>query len=485
MLYLVLLLGLVLWSRFAEALTWDFDDGTTQGWAAKQAGAAGGSSEVNLFPGQVTDGVWTIDVSPSVAGEEHPSPSVQLISSTIGYDSGLFDRIRVRLRTVHHRPTVGSFWLAWTNEHNRTAPGRDPADLFGNRFWLVGQAGFIYTTEWQEVEFTLPESDGEVAPNDREVWEGLLRDIRLGFSLDWGESDMPRSASEVVGWLEIDWIELTGVEELLAGELAPPLVAYFRFEGAGLFAPPVFSPIMPGLGRSSVRGGRSTAGLTDLDADGDLDLFSTWRRVHFELAHPLVTGWVMALNDGSGAFETVHIEQKSGEGIDYLHIGDLTGDGQDEIATGEEWEITVWSIEPELQMEVLTQIQGRWLVDLVDRDGDGRVELFTADLRVKEARALEVWEVEQGAWTVTPLAVAETYFPLRMDDFTSDGQLDVLWSPRSWVGRWLVAGLGDAPEAGEVVFESAADTTRILSYLLMLRSRAFTLVYSKVWTNTS
>ena len=75
----------------------------------------------------------------------------------------------------------------------------------------------------------------------------------MSFSLDWGERGVLRSADEVVGWLEIDWIELTGVEELLVGELAPPSVEYFRFEGVGLFAPPVFSPIIPGLGRSSVR----------------------------------------------------------------------------------------------------------------------------------------------------------------------------------------------------------------------------------------
>ena len=50
----------------------------------------------------------------------------------------------------------------------------------------------------------------------------------------------PGQRTEVVGWLEIDWIELTGVEELLEGELAPPLVEYFHFEGVGLFAPPVF-----------------------------------------------------------------------------------------------------------------------------------------------------------------------------------------------------------------------------------------------------
>ena len=47
-------------------------------------------------------------------------------------------------------------------------------------------------------------------------------------------------------------------------------------------------------------------------------------------------------------------------------------------------------------MEVLTQIKGQWLVDLVDWDGDGRVELFTRDFAVEEERALEVWEVDQG-----------------------------------------------------------------------------------------
>ena len=120
-----------------------------------------------------------------------------------------------------------------------------------------------------------------------------------------------RPADELVGWFEIDWIELTGVEELLAGELAPPSVAYFRFEGAGLFAPPVFSPIMPELGHPL----GSSGVLTDLDGDGDLDLFSTWYEVHFELADPFVNSWVMALNDGRGGFETVHIEKKIGEEI--------------------------------------------------------------------------------------------------------------------------------------------------------------------------
>ena len=437
MLHLVLLLGLALWSSLAEAIRWDFDDGTTQGWAAKQAGAAGGSFEFNLFPGEVTDGVWTIDVSPSVAGEEHPSPSVQLISSPIGYDSGLFDRVRVRFRTVHHRPTVGSFWLSWTNEHNRTDPGRDPVRGSINRFSLHGHGGFVYTTEWQEVALTLPESDGEVYPGDREVWEGLLRDIRLNFSLDWGERDVPRSASEVVGWLEIDWIELTGVEELLEGELAPPLVEYFRFEGAGLFAPPVFSPLAPGLGGPGF--------LMDLDGDGDLDLFS----VRHDREFPFSGGWVMALNEGRGVFETV----RTGElGLmTNMRSGDLTGDGTDEIVLANLYTavIAVWSIEPGLQIEVLTQLSDRQLVGLMDWDGDGAVELFSY-YPVAGGSALEVWEVEAGEWTATPLVVAEDHAPDRIGDFTGDGGLEVLWeSLLDGDNTWIVTALEAAPGAGE------------------------------------
>ena len=465
MLRFAIIAGVVLWNSFAEAMTWDFDDGTTQGWAAKTGNGWGGTFEFNLFPGVVEDGVWTIDVSPSMDGDPLPSPSVQVVSPTIDYDSGLFDRVRARVRTIHHGPTVGSFSLTWTNEHNRTSPGLDPEQRGRGRFFLIGQSGFAYTTEWQEVELTLPEADGEIAPDDREVWEGVLQDIRLSFHLDWGEMGVSRPVDELVRWLEIDWIELTGEEELLLGELAPPSVEYFHFEGAGLFAPPVFSPIISESERSFL-GGSRTAALTDLDGDGDLDLFSTWENFHSP--PPFVNIWVMALNDGRGAFETVHIEKRIGEGIDYLHVGDLTGDGQDEITTRKDWEITVWSIGPDLQMEVLTQIEGRGLVDMVDWDGDGRVELFTTDFTVEEARALEVWEVEQGMWTTTQLAVTENYFPSRIGDFTGDGQLDMLWVPRGRVGRWLVAGLGDAPEAGEVVFESEADMAGILSSLLQV-----------------
>ena len=176
----------VLWSSFAEAMTWDFEDGTTQGWAAKTGNGWGGTFEANLFPGVVADGVWTIDVSPSMAGDALPSPSVQVISPTIDYDSGLFDRVRARVRTIHHSPTVGSFSLTWTNEHNRTSPGLDPEQRGRGRFFLIGQSGFAYTTEWQEVEFTLPEADGVDRTGRQGGLGGALTRYSAEFSLGLG-----------------------------------------------------------------------------------------------------------------------------------------------------------------------------------------------------------------------------------------------------------------------------------------------------------
>ena len=365
----------VLWSSLAEAVKWDFDDGTTQGWAAKTATAWGGSSEFHLFPGEVEDSVWRVDVSPAVAGKRDFSPNVALISSTIGYDSHLFDRVRVRFRTAHHRPTASLVWFAWTNEHNLAAPGLDPERPSKSRFTIRSTDGSAYTTtEWKEAEFTL-------SGRDEIVWAGLLRDIRLAFFFARNEVAELQSVDELVGHLEIDWIELTGPEERSQGELAPPPVAYFHFDRPGLFVPPVFYPVTPGLGH--IWGGV----LTDLDGDGDLDLFSA-RHAPYEGDPPAgwrpSWAWVMALNDGRGAFEFARLKYSQDMGPWQPFAYDVDGDGQDEIVIGKRDEIEVWSIGPDLQEEVLTMSPNDLdLLDLVERlwdipggdfDGDGQWE---------------------------------------------------------------------------------------------------------------
>ncbi len=411
----------VLWSGLAEAVKWDFEDGTTQGWAAKTGIGWGPSVDFKLYPGEVVDGVWKIDIS--------SSGSVEVISSFIGYDSHLFDRVQVRFRTVHHSPTVGGFGLYWTNKHNRVTPG--PANDGYIGFSLHGQSGFVYTTEWQEVDIALPASDDET----EKIWDGMLQDIRVRFVVG--------GPADGVEFFEIDWIELTGVEERLQGELPPPYVDYFRFEGTGRFAPPVFHPITPGLGDWVGFYDRRFGVLTDLDADGDLDLFSSWIKGIF---NPSVS-WVMALNDGTGAFKTVRSEELE-PGLWGMFVGDMTGDGQDEIALSMYSSFAVWSIGLDFEIEEHTQVKGT-LIGMEDADDDGDVELFAGRRSADDEIFLEVWDVENGVWTASQVkASTEYHWSSRVGDFTGNGTLDALWTPRISGGKntLLVAPLGDAPD---------------------------------------
>ena len=443
MLKLAVVMWIGLWPGLAEAIVWEFDDGTTQGWVAKEIHTWGGPREFSLFPGVVEDGVWKIDVSSSVTGD-WSSPSVELISPTIGHDSRLFDEIWVRFRTVHHSPTVGYFWLTWTNEHNLISPGEDPDNRSKSRFGLSGQTDFVYTTEWQEIEFSF-------IGQDEVMWEGLLRDIRLNFILDRNEDD-------VVGEIEIDWIELSGVGEFLQGELPPPHVEYFRFDRAGFFAPPVFYPIAPGVGGYGERAGI----LTDLDGDGDADLFASWDSVWDSVIEE--SGWTMALNDGEGTFEAVLTEEVGHPGTIEMLAGDLTDDGKDEIVMYRLAKVTqdergnrritavieVWSIESDLQLEMLTEIDDRWLRDMADWDGDGDVELFVGHTTL-EGSTLDVWDIENGMWTASEVAAAENHAPAQIGDFTGDGMLEVLWSPIAGrVNTRIVGALGDEFQRGEI-----------------------------------
>ena len=475
MLKFAAVVGLVLWSSLVGAIRWEFDDGTTQGWTAKEAhvwSGRGGTREFHQFPGMIDEGVWRIRVDPGVANSFRPSqPSVEVISSTIGYDSSLFDRVRIRCRTVHDRPTEGRFSMIWDNDS-----GHDFFSLFGDRKVPIQQV--VYTTEWQEVEISLEDQYG---------WEGLLRNLRFSFMLGY---DLD---TEVVEAFEIDWIELTGVEELLQGELPPPYTEYFRFAGTGLFAPPVFYPIAPGIGEAG--GGQSTYlgrgrgnMLTDLDGDGDLDLFGLWEMKTLNKYGPpqKKEGWLMALNDGRGALERGPVieEVAAAEEAEGSAIGgevaivsrgvvlevlgaDLTGDGQAEIAisrSNREPRTEVWSIGPDLQVEVLTQIDSR-VHSAADWDGDGRVELFVGgttykgtldDVRNNTAEyssTLVVWEVEQGRWTSAEVAYSEKYVPQHIGDFTGNGVFEVFWSPiRNLARGWIVSPLDEglqnsAPEA--------------------------------------
>lgn len=434
-------IGAMLWSCPAAAVTWNFDGETTQGWAAKKDASSGGRHGFHLLSGEVEDGVWAIEAFRS---DDH-NPSVQVISPTIGYDSHLFDRMRIRFRTVHHSPSLGFFNFKWTNEHNLILPGYDPEWPTKRRFLISGSRNFVFTTEWQEVEIS-------IADQDEIIWDGALWDLRLSFYLDQGEINVPRLTEEKVGRLEIDWIELTGVEEILQGELPPPQAEYFHFEGTGRFAPPVFHPIAPGLGSSLVTEDTRAGVLTDLDGDGDLDLFATWD--YYPPKELAIAGWVMAFNDGTGVLEPVLTERTSRR---YLNVqtGDLTGDGINEILLVIAGKPAVWSMGPNSQIEVLAEMNDRVFVDLADWDGDGDVELFATD---DSFMYLEVWDVADGVWTAAELAaLPEKHRPSQVSDLTGDGELDMLWGPIfGKADTWVMSRLsGEFTEDSLLAFDIA------------------------------
>ena len=459
MLPIFLCAWIVLLSDPAAAIRWDFDDGTTQGWGAKKPIRSGGEHQFYPLSGEVEAGVWRINAFRTDGLSE---AGVELISPTIGYESYLFDRVRVRFRSVHHSPTVGALFLRWTNELNLMYPGNDP--LVGQGRFSLGANSFygelVYTTEWQEFEFSLVAMEKNYHEH-YPLWEGMLDDIRLTFGLEsMTESMTDRLASTKVSDLEVDWIELTGVEEMLQGELPRPPVFDVGFAGLGVFAPPAFYPIVPRLGRFRILGDSQEGVLIDLDGDGDLDLFS------FFSGDP--KGWVIARNNGAGAFETVRVEELR-RLTPHLRVraGDVTGDGRDEIVMSIEtnWDLGVWSIREEFQLEALVQRPNRRLVDIADWDGDGQVEVFAQPVDTDDS-FLEVWDLANGVWTFSEWEVPDpasgVSWAHQIGDFTDDGVLNVLWGPgpEALFRRELfeqaisfsVAVLGADPEQG-LLFE--------------------------------
>ena len=97
------------------ALTWDFDDGTTWGWTARESALGTDMGSLSTVYSEVADGVWRIAPVPGAQ-----RPAIQLRSPWIGEDSALFDRVTLRLRIIHDRPTEGRLLMEWFNTELQT-----------------------------------------------------------------------------------------------------------------------------------------------------------------------------------------------------------------------------------------------------------------------------------------------------------------------------------------------------------------------------
>ena len=273
-------LGLtVLTSSVCGGITWEFEEGT-QGWQVRLFTRIGGFEPV--LDVEVEEGVLRIPVTDQFSTYAALGP--HLISPVLDLDSGLFDRVAVRLRFVHPDPVVSHMSLSWTNELNERTPGWDFDEYRRISRFRIDES-VVFTSEWQDIVF-------HPFPEDK-LWEGKLEDIRLQFGVGGTASGYP-------DWVEIDRIVLTGVEEQLNGELPPPVVEEVVKTGR-LFSPAQFIPLArEGLGEP-FNLYTSPSGVVDLDGDTDLDLVIPWHRI--ELGDdPDLFGVVTVENRGEAGF---------------------------------------------------------------------------------------------------------------------------------------------------------------------------------------
>ena len=392
MCYLLLAIVLLAAPLGAFALTWDFDEGTTYGWAAKESFLGGrDSANTTTVYSEVADGIWRIAPVPGAQG-----PGIQLRSPLIGEDSALFDRVTLRLRIVHHRPTEGRIRLQWSNAEKKRLRELGQLLMFGP-FSTGGPQ--LYTTEWKNITIDI-RAVLEADPERESTWQGTL----FGFQIDLNLNDDARDPDDHPAFLEVDWIQLTGVEELLLGELQPWDAVEAGSPGA-LFAEPRFSFLGQTIGATELPA-NSRGALGDVDGDGDADLVVAWERYKTSIAGETVTtvtrtlqmGWTVAANDGLGGFiptrEVQHqnlvqvqdLEDEDDELIPfgyspiYLRGGDFDGDGFMDLVFNEGRNIELWHNRGEDGFETILQLFDVGFVGLADGEGDGDVDLLVNEL---------------------------------------------------------------------------------------------------------
>ena len=379
---LLVAIGLLSAPLGALALTWDFDEGTTWGWTAQESWLGSASDTPTSVYSEVEDGVWRIAPVPS--GQE---PAISLLSPLIGEDSALFDRVTLRLRIIHDRPTGGNLMMWWSNVESRRRKQEAAQGALPNRSGFFTGRSQLYPIEWENITIDIRDLEAALEARRREpiatiwadtalVWQDTLFHLQLDLNLN----SNPRGPADHPAFVEVDWIQLEGAEELLLGELQPREIAEAELPGA-LFADPRFSALGRGIGDVESQGV-----LGDVDGDGDADLVVVWTYyTTVQVTEETVemtgqSGWTVASSDGLGGLVPTRqvLLSESGPSRKFAG-GDLDGDGLLDLAFSERLSLELWHNRGENGFETILQLSDVLFRGLVDGDGDGDVDLLVVE----------------------------------------------------------------------------------------------------------
>ena len=382
--YVLIAIGLLSAPLGAFALTWDFDEGTTWGWTAHESvlGNLSGVTPTTVYS-EVEDGVWRIAPVPS--GQQ---PAIRLLSPLIGEDSALFDRLTLRLRIIHDRPTGGNLLMYWSNGESRRR--KQEAGQFSSRSGFYTGGYQYYPIEWENITIDIRALEAGLEARREEpiatiwadtslVWQDTLFHLQLDLNLNHN----PEGPADHPSFVEVDWIQLTGAEELLFGELSPRDIAEEAAPPGALFAAPRFSALGPSIGSASSQGV-----LGDVDGDGDADLVVVWihntvvKVTEETFERTTQAGWTVASSDGLGSLVPTRQVLLPGEDILTLGIagGDFDGDGLVDLAFREDRRtLELWHNRGEDGFETILELSDVYLHGLADGDGDGDVDLVVGE----------------------------------------------------------------------------------------------------------
>ena len=366
--YIFLALLLLEAPHGALALTWDFDEDTTWGWTAQESNLSNSdnSSSTTVYS-EVADGVWRIAPVPGAQ-----RPAINLRSPWIGEDSALFDRVTLRLRIIHHTPTEGQFQIQWFNPEFRRLEEALRLGLIRDKplYFRVGRRRF-YPTEWEDITLDIrafKEAALEADAARKIGWQDTL----FYFYMELVLNENPQDAADHPAFLEVDWIQLTGVEELLLGELQPREVIGEVGSPGALLTAPRFFPLGEGVEIKDKL--RPQSALGDVDGDGDMDLVVAWVRED----NGVEGGWTVASNDGQGGFVPTRerILFKATEGGSpnpVLAGGDFDGDGLLDLAVQSvdlDIHLELWHNRGRDGFATILHLPDVYFIGLADGDGD-------------------------------------------------------------------------------------------------------------------